>query len=59
MEADEPEGDYAVLDAMYEQLKADGVRLLVPDGEPVAEFLLHIVADDAWFRYSDEPFSDD
>ncbi|MFG3320856.1 hypothetical protein ACGF3J_22690 [Streptomyces sp. NPDC048171] len=31
------------------------VRLLSPDG-PVAEFLLHIEGDRAWFRWSDEPF---
>jgi hypothetical protein len=31
------------------------VRLVSPDG-PVAEFLLHIQGDRAWFRWSDEPF---
>ncbi|MFE2459137.1 hypothetical protein [Streptomyces sp. NPDC059402] len=31
------------------------VRLVSPDG-PVAEFLLHIDGDRAWFRWSDEPF---
>ncbi|MER6322042.1 hypothetical protein ACWDF1_03070 [Streptomyces coelicoflavus] len=31
------------------------VRLVSPDG-PVAEFLLHIEGDRAWFRWSDEPF---
>ncbi|WP_121712617.1 hypothetical protein [Streptomyces sp. E5N91] len=30
------------------------VRLVSPDG-PVAEFLLHIKGDRAWFRWSDEP----
>ncbi|MCK7622770.1 hypothetical protein MUU72_06575 [Streptomyces sp. RS10V-4] len=34
---------------------SDGVRLIAPDG-PVAEFLLHIEDDAAWFRWSDEPF---
>ncbi|MGV9455252.1 hypothetical protein [Streptomyces sp. NPDC003635] len=33
------------------------VRLASPDG-PVAEFLLHIDGDRAWFRWSDEPFED-
>jgi hypothetical protein len=31
------------------------VRLVSPDG-PVAEFLLHIQGERAWFRWSDEPF---
>ncbi|MBC8141478.1 MAG: hypothetical protein H7Y38_08565 [Armatimonadetes bacterium] len=56
---DEPEVDYEALDAAYEQMKADGVQLVAPEGVPVAEFLLHIVGDDAWFRYSDEPFDDE
>ncbi|GAA2929805.1 MULTISPECIES: hypothetical protein [Streptomyces] len=34
------------------------VSLSSPDG-PVAEFLLHIQGDRAWFRWSDEPFDDD
>ncbi|MFI7404226.1 hypothetical protein ACIBW9_27725 [Streptomyces sp. NPDC049541] len=32
------------------------VSLSSPDG-PVAEFLLHIEGDRAWFRWSDEPFA--
>ncbi|MDK0524423.1 hypothetical protein [Streptomyces sp. ML-6] len=33
-------------------------RLLGQDapGGPVAEFLLHIEGDRAWFRWNDEPF---
>ncbi|MFJ8544008.1 hypothetical protein ACIRFH_18650 [Streptomyces sp. NPDC093586] len=31
------------------------VSLVSPDG-PVAEFLLHIDGDRAWFRWSEEPF---
>jgi hypothetical protein len=34
---------------------SEGVRLVAPAG-PVAEFLLHIEGDAAWFRWSDEPF---
>ncbi|MFF9817425.1 hypothetical protein [Streptomyces sp. NPDC014006] len=34
------------------------VTLHAPDG-PVAEFLLHIEDDRAWFRWSDEPLADD
>jgi hypothetical protein len=30
--------------------------LLVAPGGPVAEFLLHIEDDQAWFRWNDEPF---
>lgn len=33
------------------------VSLASPDG-PVAEFLLHIDGERAWFRWSDEPFED-
>jgi hypothetical protein len=32
------------------------VRLLAPDGRPVPEFLLHIEGENAWWRWSDEPF---
>lgn len=58
-DGEESEADYDALDVSYEQLKADGVRLLAPEGEPVAEFLMHVDGDDAWFRYSDEPFDDE
>ena len=50
---------YEELDQMYEQMKAEGVRLVDPGGEPVAEFLLHIDGSDASFRYSYEPFETD
>ncbi|GAB7106391.1 hypothetical protein JCM4814A_47050 [Streptomyces phaeofaciens JCM 4814] len=33
------------------------VSLVSPRG-PVAEFLLHIQGEQAWFRWSDEPFED-
>ncbi|MFF8615412.1 hypothetical protein [Streptomyces sp. NPDC015350] len=33
----------------------DNLRLAAPGG-PVAEFLLHIEGDRAWFRWNDEPF---
>ncbi|MCC5477599.1 hypothetical protein ACFV2N_07040 [Streptomyces sp. NPDC059680] len=33
------------------------VSLSSPDG-PVAEFLLHIEGDRAWFRWSEEPFAE-
>jgi hypothetical protein len=34
------------------------VRLVTPDGVRVPEFLLHIDGDEAWWRYSDEPFDE-
>ncbi|ARF58559.1 hypothetical protein [Streptomyces gilvosporeus] len=36
----------------------EGVRLVAPTG-PVAEFLLHIEDDAAWFRWNEEPFPKD
>jgi hypothetical protein len=32
------------------------VRLLAPDVRPVPEFLLDIEGEDAWWRWSDDPF---
>ncbi|NEV86017.1 hypothetical protein GUR47_04855 [Streptomyces tendae] len=52
------EGDGAERRAEWEVVRAEierRVRLVSPDG-PVAEFLLHIEGDRAWFRWSDEPF---
>ncbi|MGW4428217.1 hypothetical protein [Streptomyces tendae] len=52
------EGDGAEHRAEWEAVRAEierRVRLVSPDG-PVAEFLLHIEGDRAWFRWSDEPF---
>ncbi|MEW2451865.1 hypothetical protein AB0896_30590 [Streptomyces parvulus] len=40
-------------EAVYAEIERR-VRLVSPDG-PVAEFLLHIEGDRAWFRWSDEP----
>lgn len=37
---------------------AKTMTLVAPSG-PVAEFLLHVDAGEAWFRWSDEPFSED
>ncbi|NUR05087.1 MAG: hypothetical protein HOY79_53880 [Streptomyces sp.] len=41
-------------EAAYDEITRR-VSLSSPDG-PVAEFLLHIEGDRAWFRWSDEPF---
>ncbi|WP_199537321.1 hypothetical protein [Spongiactinospora gelatinilytica] len=42
-------------EAAYDQV-ANAVRLVSPH-RPVADFLLHIDGDRAWFRWSDEPLS--
>ncbi|MFI1752946.1 hypothetical protein [Streptomyces sp. NPDC020571] len=52
-EADDTE-HRARWEAAYAEIERR-VRLVSPDG-PVAEFLLHIKGDRAWFRWSDEPF---
>jgi hypothetical protein len=43
-------------DRIYGRI-ADALSLLPPRG-PVPEFLLHVEGDEAWFRWSDEPFND-
>ncbi|WP_121746205.1 hypothetical protein [Streptomyces sp. E2N166] len=48
------EGHWAQWEAVYAEIERR-VRLVSPDG-PVAEFLLHIQGERAWFRWSDEPF---
>lgn len=44
-------------EAAYRRIR-EVVRLMAPDGRPVPEFLLHIEGADAWWRWSDEPFSE-
>jgi hypothetical protein len=39
----------------YDRVRA-AVELRYPDGRAVPEFLLHVDGDDAWWRWSDEPF---
>jgi hypothetical protein len=46
----------AECDAVYHRITGS-LSLVAPDG-PVAEFLLHIRGDEAWFRWSDEPFDE-
>ncbi|MFF4582805.1 hypothetical protein ACFY15_31165 [Streptomyces sp. NPDC001373] len=48
--------EYERFDDAYDRI-ADTLSLVAPSG-PVAEFLLHISDDRAWFRWSDEPFED-
>ncbi|WP_105970905.1 hypothetical protein [Streptomyces geranii] len=52
MEAEE----YGRFDVAYDRI-ARALTLVSPEG-PVAEFLLHIEGDQAWFRWSDEPFDE-
>ena len=42
-------------EAAYRRVR-EMVCLLTPDGRPVPEFLLHIEGENAWWRWSDEPF---
>ncbi|MER7057652.1 MULTISPECIES: hypothetical protein [unclassified Streptomyces] len=48
------EGHWEEWETVYAEIERR-VRLVSPDG-PVAEFLLHIQGERAWFRWSDEPF---
>jgi hypothetical protein len=45
-------------ESAYDRVRA-AVSLAGPDGVRVPEFLLHIEGDEAWWRYSDEPFDDE
>jgi hypothetical protein len=42
--------------ATYERIRFE-MRLIDPSGRAVAEFLLHIDGDQAWWRWEDEPFT--
>ncbi|GHB46731.1 hypothetical protein GCM10010377_42040 [Streptomyces viridiviolaceus] len=48
------EDHWSEWEAVHDEIRGR-VSLASPDG-PVAEFLLHIQGDRAWFRWSDEPF---
>jgi hypothetical protein len=39
----------------YNRIRSE-LRLAQPDGGGVAEFLLHVDGDEAWWRWDDEPF---
>lgn len=47
----------AAWERIYDRITAS-VSLVSPRG-PVSEFLLHVQGDEAWFRWSDEPFDED
>jgi hypothetical protein len=45
--------DFERFEAAYDRISQE-LRLVSPSG-PVADFLLHIDGDEAWFRWSEEP----
>jgi hypothetical protein len=52
---DQLDDDPGPWEAAYRRIR-QAVCLLAPDSRPVPEFLLHIEGDNAWWRWSDEPF---
>jgi hypothetical protein len=50
------EDDLGSWQAAYDRIRR-AVSLLYPEGRPVPEFLLHVDGEDAWWRWSDEPFT--
>src|SRR4051794_36950616 len=49
--------DWDRADELYGEIK-QAVRLVDSNGVEVAEFLLHVQGNDAWWRWSYEPFDD-
>jgi hypothetical protein len=49
------DGGMEALDSAVARIQQE-TRLTYPDGRAVPEFLLHIEGDEAWWRWSDEPF---
>ncbi len=54
---DQLDDDPGAWETAYRRIRQT-VCLLAPHGRAVPEFLLHIDGDDAWWRWSDEPFSE-
>jgi hypothetical protein len=54
LELDESVDDW---EAAYARISST-LDLARPDGVRVAEFLLHVEGDEAWWRWADEPFGD-
>jgi len=48
--------DWEAADTAYEQIRA--ATVLHAPGGPVAEFLMHVRGNEAWWRWSDEPFDE-
>ena len=52
-------GDFGdAWETTYARVRA-ATYLVDPGGVRMPEFLLHIDGDEAWWRYSDEPFDDE
>lgn len=52
------DGEVTAWERAYLEVRA-AVVLIDPDGQPASEFLLHVDGDEAWWRWTDEPFDDD
>ncbi len=53
---DHLDDDPASWEAACQRIR-QALRLIAPDGRPVPEFLLHIDGTQAWWRWSDTPFT--
>jgi hypothetical protein len=49
--------DWEEADRRYYAIR-EQLQLMYPEGGRVPEFLLHVRGDEAWFRWSDEPFEE-
>jgi hypothetical protein len=58
LELCEWDDDWQEWERAYFAIRRTRLELVPPDRKAVAEFLLHIDGDRAWFRWSDEPFDD-
>ena len=48
---------WSAAEIFYYRIRSE-LRLAQPDGGDVAEFLLHVEDDEAWWRWNDEPFDE-
>lgn len=48
--------DLGAWQAAYDRIRR-AANLHYPEGRPVPEFMLHVDGEDAWWRWSDEPFT--
>ncbi|MFJ1592159.1 hypothetical protein ACIOD0_18170 [Kitasatospora albolonga] len=58
LEEDESDESAEAWERAYDEVTRT-LALVGPEGAAVAEFLLHIRGDRAWFRWSDTPFSEE
>lgn len=57
IEEDDSAADIDAWEAAYDRI-AETMTLVAPSG-PVAEFLLYVDVDEAWFRWIDKPFEEE